>query len=137
MWCEKMERNIENKFHAKLGKCIESPIANWSLTWSLPYNCCVKQIEYMKYFIIFDYSNTLPNQKFSYLNFPRKPPLQTLIFFMMNLISGFNQTEFNNFQSPFGLDFYKHFVTKLAMSISRLEFRYDKQQTFQTKKISC
>ena len=92
-----MESGIINKFHPKEEKCLETLIVNWILAWSLLCDCCAKLIDYIKDIILSDDFITLHKQKPSDFTRQRKLPFQTLIFFMINLISGSYQKELNNF----------------------------------------
>jgi len=121
-----MVLSIINKFHAKEKKCLETLIANWILAWSLLCDCCAKLIEYIKDIILSDHFITLHKQKPSDFTRQRKLPFQTLIFFMINLISGSYQKELNNFfQILLGFDVPKRFVSKVALSKARLKLKYE------------
>ena len=121
-----MEPGIINKFHPKEEKCLETLIVNWILAWSLLCDCCAKLLEYIKDIILSDHFITLHKQKPSDFTRQRKLPFQTLIFFMMNLISGSYQKELNNFfQILMGFDVPKRFVSKVALSKARLKLKYE------------
>ena len=121
-----MEISTINKFHAKEEKCLKTLIVNWILAWSLLCDCCAKLLEYIKDIILSDHFITLHKQKPSDFTRQRKLPFQTLIFFMMNLISGSYQKELNNFfQRLMGLDVPKRFVSKVALSKARLKLKYE------------
>ena len=121
-----MELNIINKFHAKEEKCLEKLIVNLILAWSLLCDCCAKLIEYIKDIILSDHFITLHKQKPSDFTRQRKLPFQTLIFFMINLISGSYQKELDSFfKNLMGYDVPKRFVSKVALSKARLKLKYE------------
>ena len=121
-----MELNTINKFHKKEKKCLKTLIVNRILAWSLLCDCCAKLIEYIKDIILSDHFISLHKQKPSDFTRQRKLPFQTLIFFMMNLISGSYQKELNNFfQTLMGFDVPKRFVSKVALSKARLKLKYE------------
>ena len=121
-----MEINITNKFNAKEEKCLKTLKVNWILAWSLLCDCCAKLIEYIKDIINSDDFIVHHKQKPSDFTRQRKLPFQTLIFFMMNLISGSYQKELNNFfQTLMGFDIPQRFVSKVALSKARLKLKYE------------
>ena len=121
-----MEINITNNFNAKEEKCLKKLKVDWIPAWSLLCDCCAKLIEYIKDIINSDNFITHHKEKPSDFTRQRKLPFQTLIFYMMNLISGSYQRELNNFfQTLMGIDVPKRFVSKVALSKARLKLKYE------------
>lgn len=121
-----MNINFNNNNHAKEKKCPKKMTKSRKLAWSLLCDCCANLIDHLKNIIFSEHFINLHKQNASDFTRQRKLPFQTLIFFLVNLISGSYQRELNNFfQVIMGYDVPKRFVSKVALSKARLKLKYD------------